>query len=145
MLHSLFALPGGVGSQLVARFVEEASGMTISKCLACSVCMSASALRYMEERIFRPAAMCSTGFVIDESLAKNCVSTDYHPWVLSSVADGVPSKWSRLRQGAVNVITIELLNKSISKLPSQRLHQRTEDAKTWKLCVCCGLSQLISL
>ena len=67
----------------MARFVEEASGLTISK--------------YMEERLFRPAGMGSTGFVIDESLAKNCVSTDYHPWVLSSVADGVPKKWSRFR------------------------------------------------
>ncbi|CAK9090919.1 unnamed protein product [Durusdinium trenchii] len=74
----------GVGSQLVARAVEEAFGMSISE--------------YMEKHIFSPASMDSMGFVLDKSLSKQCVSTDYHPWILPAVADGLPgSRWRRLR------------------------------------------------
>lgn len=73
----------GVGSQLVARAVEEAFGMNIAE--------------YMQQRIFKPASMDNMGFVIDELLSKNCVSTDYHPWVLPAVAATIPSRWRRMR------------------------------------------------
>ncbi|CAK9118216.1 unnamed protein product [Durusdinium trenchii] len=52
----------------------------------------------MEKHIFSPASMDSMGFVLDKSLSKQCVSTDYHPWILPAVADGLPgSRWRRLR------------------------------------------------
>eukprot|EP00913_Durusdinium_trenchii_P018903 g17762.t1 len=52
----------------------------------------------MEKHIFSPASMYSMGFVLDKSLSKQCVSTDYHPWILPAVADGLPgSRWRRLR------------------------------------------------
>ncbi|CAJ1335628.1 unnamed protein product [Effrenium voratum] len=73
----------GVGSQLVARAVEEATGMNIAE--------------YMDKRIFKPAGMESTGFVLDEALSGNCVSTDYHPWVLPAVAAALPGRWNRMR------------------------------------------------
>ncbi|CAE7256331.1 unnamed protein product [Symbiodinium pilosum] len=65
----------GVGSQLVARAVEEVSGLNIAA--------------YMQKHIMEPCGMTSTGFLIDESLATDCVSADYHPWVLPAVADGL--------------------------------------------------------
>ena len=71
----------GVGSQLVARAVEEAFGMNIAE--------------YMEQHMFKPASMNTMGFVLDESLSHNCVSTDYHPWVLPAVAATIPSRWRR--------------------------------------------------
>jgi len=72
-----------VGSRLVARMVEEVSGLTISE--------------YMQKHICEPAGMTDTGFFIDESLAADCVSTDYHPWVLQAVADGLFGCWDRWR------------------------------------------------
>ena len=69
--------------------------------------------RYMDKRIFKPAGMESTGFVLDEALSGNCVSTgtegldkashaepfaDYHPWVLPAVAAALPGRWNRMRQ-----------------------------------------------
>ncbi|CAE7301756.1 mlcH [Symbiodinium natans] len=65
----------GAGSQLVARMVEEVSGMSIAE--------------YMKKHIFEPIGMIDTGFAIDQSLAEHCVSADYHPWVLPAVADGL--------------------------------------------------------
>eukprot|EP00931_Biecheleriopsis_adriatica_P090494 TRINITY_DN64475_c0_g1_i1.p1 TRINITY_DN64475_c0_g1~~TRINITY_DN64475_c0_g1_i1.p1 ORF type:complete len:549 (+),score=64.14 TRINITY_DN64475_c0_g1_i1:72-1649(+) len=73
-----------VGSQIIARAVETASGLNIAE--------------YMKKHIFGPVGMTNTGFVIDESLADNCVSTDYHPRVISAVSDGLPGPWwQRLR------------------------------------------------
>ncbi|CAE7205180.1 unnamed protein product [Symbiodinium necroappetens] len=72
-----------VGSRLVARMVEEVSGLTIAE--------------YMQKHICEPAGMTDTGFFIDESLAADCVSTDYHPWALPAVADGLFGCWNRWR------------------------------------------------
>lgn len=52
----------GAGSQLVARAVENLTGLSIAE--------------YMQKKLFRPAQMNNTGFTINESLAGCCVSTD---------------------------------------------------------------------
>ncbi|CAE7206329.1 unnamed protein product [Symbiodinium microadriaticum] len=72
-----------VGSRLVARMVEEVSGLTIAE--------------YIQKHICEPAGMTDTGFFIDESRAADCVSTDYHPWALPAVADGLFGCWNRCR------------------------------------------------
>jgi len=76
---------GGLGICLLARAVEEASGLSIAE--------------YMSRRLFGPMGMRDTGFVIDEARAGDCVSVKCHPSTVPAMAAMLPNgAWrSRLK------------------------------------------------
>lgn len=79
---------GGLGSCLLARAVEETSGLSIAE--------------FMRRRLFEPAGMRSSGFVIDESLKDKCLPVEVHPWAVPAVAAGMPcaswAQWLEVRR-----------------------------------------------
>mmetsp|Transcript_31700 Transcript_31700/g.75600 ORF Transcript_31700/g.75600 Transcript_31700/m.75600 type:complete len:514 (-) Transcript_31700:32-1573(-) len=71
---------GGVGLALIARIVEESSGMSIAE--------------YMQKRLFEPAGMKAAGFILPPHLADRCVPTDAHPWLTPALGVMEPSTWA---------------------------------------------------
>lgn len=74
---------GGVGLALIARIVEESSGMSIAE--------------YMQKRLFEPAGMKAAGFILPPHLADRCVPTDAHPWLTPALGVMEPSTWAMVR------------------------------------------------
>lgn len=98
LAHAVFAEPGerfaynNIGYFLLAAIIEEASGQTFE--------------HYLRTRLFEPAGMMQTGFVLDEVLDDSFETARIFPW-----RDGIfrsttlKSSWNWANRGATGVVT----------------------------------------